>query len=83
MLLCGAAGPKRFDLVLPSGSITLNGSSGGTMTVDTFISSPSGTGISASASTPTPFTVGATLHVGGNQTGGDYSGTFSVTVVRQ
>jgi Domain of unknown function (DUF4402) len=83
VLLCGAGGPKRFDIVLPSGSITLNGSSGGTMTVDTFTSSPSGSGIGASTSTPTPFTVGATLHVGGNQTSGDYSGVFSVTVVRQ
>jgi hypothetical protein len=83
VLMCGSGGPKRFDIVLPSGSITLNGSSGGTMTVDTFTSNPSGTGISASTSTPTPFDVGATLHVGGNQTGGDYSGVFSVTVVRQ
>lgn len=83
VLLCGAGGPKRFDIVLPSGSITLNGSSGGTMTVDTFTSNPTGPRIGASTSTVTPFTVGATLHVGGSQTAGDYTGVFSVTVVRQ
>jgi hypothetical protein len=82
VLLCGTAGPKRFSVTLPSGTVTLNGSAGGTMTVDTFTQNPANP-INASTSTPTPFTVGATLHVGANQTNGTYTGTFSVTVTRQ
>ena len=83
VLLCGAAGPKRFSVILPSSAITLNGSGGGTMTVDTFTQNPTGSIPSDSNPPPTPFTVGATLHVGGNQAQGTYTGTFSVTVARQ
>ena len=83
VLLCGAAGPKRFSVILPSSAVTLTGSSGGTMTADTFTQNPAGSIPSDTNPPPTPFTVGATLHVGANQTQGTYSGTFSVTVARQ
>lgn len=83
VLLCGAAGPKRFTVVLPSSPVTLTGNAGGTMTVDTFTQNPTGSIPSDTNPPPTPFTVGATLHVGANQTNGDYTGTFTVTVVRQ
>ena len=82
VLLCGSAGPKRFTVTLPSSAVTLTGSSGGTMTVDTFTQNPTGNISSDTSLPPTPFTVGATLHVGANQTGGTYTGTFSVTVTR-
>jgi hypothetical protein len=68
-------------------AVTLNGSGGGTMTVDTFNSytantaSTAGTGaLSAGADT---LSVGAVLHVGGSQTAGTYTGTYSVSVVYQ
>ena len=84
VLLCGAAGPKRFDILLPSGAITLSGGSGGTMTVDTFTCFPGPAGVVSDTNPPpTLFSVGATLNVGANQIGGDYSGTFTVTVARQ
>ncbi len=83
VLLCGAAGPKRFSVVLPSSAVTLTGSAGGTMTVDTFTQNPAGSIPSGTNPPPTPFTVGATLHIGANQTQGTYTGVFSVTVVRQ
>ena len=82
VLLCGDAGLLRFDVVLPS-SASLTGSAGGSMTVDAFTSSPSGTGIGGSTVTPTVLNLGATLHVGANQAAGTYSGTFTVTVVRE
>jgi hypothetical protein len=83
VLLCGAAGPKRFNVILPSSPVMLTGSSGGTMSVDTFTRSPAGNISSDTSPPPTPFTVGATLHVGANQTQGTYTGIFNVTVVRQ
>ena len=84
VLLCGAAGPKRFDILLPSAPIALTGSSGGIMTADTFTTNSGPNNVSGSTTPPpTPFSVGATLHVGANQRGGTYSGTFTVTVIRQ
>lgn len=83
VLLCGAGGAKRFVVTLPSSAVTLTGSGGGTMTVDTFTQNPTGTIASSTNPPPTPFTVGATLRVGANQTQGTYTGTFSVTVTRQ
>ena len=80
VLLCGGAGPLRFDVVLPP-SASLTGSDGAAMTVDAFTSSPSGTGIGGSTVTPAVLNLGATLHVGANQAAGSYSGTFMVTVV--
>jgi uncharacterized protein DUF4402 len=84
VILCGSGGPKRFDIILPSAAVTLNGSGGGTMTVDTFTSNPTGPRIPSDTNPPpTPFAVGATLHVGASQTQGTYTGTFNVTVARQ
>jgi uncharacterized protein DUF4402 len=84
VLLCGAAGPKRFNILLPSGAVTLTGNFGGSMTVDTFTTSPGPNNVSSDTNPPpTPFSVGATLHVGANQRDGSYSGVFTVTVARQ
>ena len=83
VLLCGPAGPKRFDLVLPAGAITLSGPAGATMTVDTFTSDSGPSNIVGDTSSPTTVNVGGTLHVGANQPPGDYTGTFTVIVARQ
>jgi len=67
-----------FAITLPgSTSITAGGNS---MTVNTFTSTPSGTG-QLSVLGSQALTVGATLVVGASQASGSYSGTFSVTVV--
>lgn len=75
----GGGGNPHFTITLPA-SVTLNGSGGGTMLVDTFTSNPSGSGF---AVPPTIVTVGATLHVGALQPVGLYTGTFNVTVTNQ
>ena len=67
-----------YSITLPgSTSITAGGNS---MTVNTFTSTPSGTG-QLSVLGSQALTVGATLVVGASQASGSYSGTFSVTVV--
>lgn len=75
----GAAN-NTYAITLPS-SITLDDGASHTMTVDTFVSSPtvvaSGTLSALGAQT---LTVGATLHVGINQVAGDYTGSFNVAV---
>lgn len=74
-----------YTITLPSSAVTLSGtgSTPPTMTVDTFTSNPTSTGtLDATLGTST-LNVGATLHVGANQTPGLYSGTFSVTVAYQ
>lgn len=82
VLLCGNAGPKRFDILLPAGAITIS-SGTDTMTVDTWTVNPGPNNVTGSTSATTPFTLGGTLHVGANQAQGFYTGTFSVTVARQ
>ena len=68
-----------YSIALP-GSVVLS-SGANTMTVNTFTSSPSGTGqIQLIIGTQT-LTLGATLQVGANQSSGSYTGTFNVTVV--
>ena len=49
------------------------------MQVNTFVSSPSGTGTLSGGGTET-LSVGATLNVGVAQATGTYAGTFTVTV---
>jgi hypothetical protein len=76
-------GNPNYAIQLPVGSTNLNGSAGGSMVVDSFESTPGGSG-----HVPPPIgfevlTVGATLHVGANQVAGIYSGTFNITVTRQ
>jgi len=67
-----------FSISLPSSTALTSGAH--SMTVNTFTSSPSGSGqIGALGSQVV--TVGATLQVGASQSSGSYSGSFSVTVV--
>lgn len=67
-----------FSISLPSSTALTSG--GNSMTVNSFTSSPSGSGqIGALGSQVV--TVGATLQVGASQSSGSYTGTFSVTVV--
>jgi hypothetical protein len=70
-------GTSTYSITLPS-SITLNGVPSGTMTVNTFTSTPSGTGaLTAGAQT---VSVGATLNVAAAQAAGTYSNTTDMTV---
>ena len=67
-----------YAITLPgSTSITAGGNS---MTVNTFTSTPSGSGQLGVLGSQA-LTVGATLVVGASQASGSYSGTFNVTVV--
>lgn len=69
-----------YAITLPAGVTTLDNGAGGTMTVDTFTSSPTPTG-TLTGGTETLY-VGATLHVAGSQAPGVYNSTanFSVRV---
>lgn len=70
-----------YQIILPSdGSVTLSGSQGGSMSLDGFTSSPSGSGQLNPQGGQTLY-VGATISVGSNQAAGSYSGSFSVTAV--
>jgi hypothetical protein len=69
---------NTYAITLPSGSITITDGAN-SMGVDTFTSSPSGTGTLDGSGAQTLY-VGATLHVGASQATGIYSGSFSVTV---
>ncbi len=64
-----------YAITLPA-SVSLTGP-GAPMTVNSFVTSTAGT---LDASGTQSFTLGATLAVGANQTDGDYSGTFSLSV---
>jgi len=83
----GTAGSATFTvsgIPLLTYSITLPGSAtlsagGSTVTVNTFTSTPSGSG-SLSLGGSQTLRIGATLRVGASQTSGSYSGTFGVTV---
>lgn len=88
-VLANAAGVRasRFQAVgtantsygiMFSSSATLTGNSG-SMTLDTFTSSPSGSG-NLGPSGSQEVTVGATLHVGASLPAGGYTGSYSVTV---
>ena len=66
-----------YSITLPSSATLAAG--GSTITVNSFTSSPSGSG-SLPLGGSQVLRVGATLRVGANQTPGSYSGTFSVTV---
>jgi hypothetical protein len=50
------------------------------MTVDTFVSDPSGSGMAKPPARVEQLAVGATLRVGPNQPSGSYSAPFLVTV---
>jgi hypothetical protein len=74
-------GTYTYAITLPSTDYTITRVSGSeTMTVNTFVSNPSGTGaLTAGAQT---LTVGATLNVAGSQVAGTYTNAtgFDVTV---
>lgn len=70
-----------YQIALPAdGTAILTGSNGGSMSLSSFASSPSGQGQLNMAGTQT-LHIGATLAIGSNQAPGPYSGSFSVTVV--
>ena len=83
-----AGNPATFDvqgdanatyaITLPT-SVVLTGSSSGSMVVDSFTSTPSGTGLLDSTANETLFVAG-TLNVGSNQAYGSYTGQMTVTV---
>ena len=76
----GGSKNATYVITLPSTAVSLTGSNGGTLNVDTFTSATgSGTATLSSTGTDT-LTVGAKLTVPGNATEGDYTGSFSVTV---
>lgn len=80
------SGTLAYNVTLPAAAVTLNGSGGGTMTVDTFNSSTAntaGTTTGALVAGADTLSVGAVLHVGGSQTAGTYTGNYSVSVVYQ
>lgn len=69
---------SAFSVILPASTNLVDG--GASMVVDTFTSSPSGSGALGAGGTA-EIKVGATLRVGAGQESGAYSGTFDVTVV--
>ncbi len=70
-------GSSTYSITLPASASVISGAN--TMTVNTFTSSPNGTGVLTAGGTQ-PLTVGATLNVGASQATGTYTGTFPVTV---
>ena len=70
-------GTSTYAITLP-GTITLNGTPSGTMTVGTFTSTPSGTGALTAGSQT--LLVGGTLNVGAAQAAGTYTNTADMTV---
>ena len=74
----GGEGASTYSITLPSSDVTIT-SGANSMIVNTFTSSPSGTGI-LSGGLQTLY-VGATLSVDASQAAGDdYTGSFNVTV---
>jgi hypothetical protein len=71
-------GAYTYAITLPTDDVTLTESGSGTMTVNSFVSNPSGTGtLTAGAGS---VLVGATLNVVQGQETGVYDGSFDVTV---
>lgn len=66
-----------LTVTLPS-SITLTGSNGGTMTVNTFTRYP--TTLTLNSSGSGTLSIGANLTIGANQAAGTYTGTYQVTI---
>ena len=70
-------GTSTYAITLP-GTITLTGTPSGTMTVDNFVSDPSGTGALVAGSQTV--NVGGTLNVAAGQAAGVYTNTTDMTV---
>jgi len=68
---------NTYAITLPASDSVASGAN--TMTVDTFVSNPSGTGDLGAGGSQT-LLVGATLQVGISQATGSYTGSFDVTV---
>lgn len=66
-----------FSIVLPSSAVLSSGAA--TMTVDTFVTSPVGSGVLGPDGLA-EVELGATLRVGASQPAGFYQGTFDFTV---
>ncbi|MHB8800743.1 MAG: DUF4402 domain-containing protein [Thermoanaerobaculia bacterium] len=72
-------GNPHYTITLPA-SVSLQGPGAARMTVDTFVSDPSGSGTAKPPQRVDQLAVGATLRVGPNQPSGSYSAPFLVTV---
>ena len=71
-------GSYTYGITLPPNNVSLSDGASHTMTVGSFVSNPSGTGIlTAGAQT---LLVGGTLTVSSAQAPGNYTGSFSVSV---
>ncbi|WP_457392397.1 DUF4402 domain-containing protein [Roseateles sp. P5_E1] len=69
-----------FGITLPvDGTVFLTDGASGSMALNSFVSSPSGTGVLGGGGTQ-QINVGATLTVSNLQATGSYSGSFNVTV---
>lgn len=69
-----------YSISLPAnGTVFLSDGASGSMALNSFTSSPNGSGVLSGGGTA-QVNVGATLTVGNNQASGSYSGSFSVTV---
>lgn len=78
--LVQGANNYTYSITLPTSAVTITREGGSdTMTIDNFVSDPSGTGTLSGSGSET-VNVGATLNVGGGQATGVYNGTFAVTV---
>lgn len=75
-------GTYTYAITLPTTDLTIDDNSSNTMIVNTFTSTPSGTGLLSAGGSQT-LTVGATLNVSANQPAGTYTSDtpFDVTVV--
>lgn len=70
------------DISYPA-SATLNGPAASTMSVDGFAAAGSPATATLDGSGTATFNVGGTLNVGANQTAGNYTGSFNVTLTYQ
>jgi len=78
------SGPSNstYSITLPEdGTVTLSDGANHSMALDTFTSSPTGSGTVSGASPGTQtLRVGATLHVGSPQAAGQYSGSYEIII---
>ena len=72
-------GNPHYTITLPT-SVTLQGPGAATMTIDTFVSDPAGSGMAKPPDRVDQLAVGATLRVRPNQASGAYSAPFLVMV---
>ncbi len=71
-------GTNTFSISLPASAIDLTDGGSNTMSLDTFVSTPSATGTLSSGAADV--SVGATLHVGASQAAGTYSNAAGLSV---